>query len=138
MKKMPAILTGTLICLSLFAFGGLHSSLAEDISSIGIATYMPVAGDVEDGDVVSSTEKGYFKSEKAYDPQVVGVVTSKPAISLKVDSQKKGVPVVNVGTVVVKVTGTNDKIRKGAFITTSSKPGVAMKATRSGYIIGQA
>jgi hypothetical protein len=138
MKKLPRILLGALLSVSLFMVCNTQSALAADISSIGIATYMPVSGKVEDGDIISSSDKGYFLSSKPYDAGLVGVVTSKPAIALKSETHKNGIPVVNVGTVIVKVTGTNGNIKKGDYITSSSKKGVGMKSTRSGYILGQA
>jgi hypothetical protein len=138
MKKLSVFVIGVFCCLALSFFCGTKPSFAEDISSIGIATYMPVTGKVEDGDIISSSKNGYTLSEKAYDSQVVGVIAKQPAIALKTDNQQQGVPVVNVGTVVVKVTGEGGDIKKGDYVTTSSVKGAGMKSTRSGYIIGQA
>ncbi len=138
MIKLSVLVTGTLLSLCLLVTFGTHEVKAEDISSIGIATYMDVNERVEDGDIISSTNKGYILSDKSYDPQVVGVVSSKPAIALKTDSKQKGVPVVNIGTVLAKVSGLNGDIKKGDYITSSETPGVGIKATRNGYIVGQA
>src|SRR5882724_5701596 len=138
MKKLPKLLICSLLSLVILTIFPLQHVSAADISSIGIATYLPVNGKIEDGDIISSTAKGYFVSQRAYDPQIVGVVTSKPAIALKTNSQQKGVPVVNVGTVFVKVNNINGSIKKGDFVAASEQSGVGMKATKSGYIIGEA
>lgn len=138
MQKLSIFLASSVLLVTLSCFAFAAAASAEDISSVGIATYMPVSEEVEDGDIISSTPKGYVLSAKSYDPQVVGIVAQKPAIALKSDSEQEGTPVVNVGTTLVKVSGTNGDIKKGDFITTSDKQGVGMKATRSGYIVGQA
>lgn len=111
---------------------------AQDVSSVGIATYLQVKGTVEDGDIISSTKNGYTKSQSRYDPQIAGVVATKPAIALKVDNKPEGTPVVSVGTAYVKVNGSNGDIQKGDFIAASDTPGVGMKASQSGYVIGEA
>lgn len=137
MKKLPVFLKILAVCLVLFSASSSPAH-AADASSVGIATYLPVQGEFEDGDIVSSSDKGYFVSAKEYDQGVVGVVTTKPAIALRLDQQPPGIPVVNVGTVITKLSGENGDIKKGDYITTSTKEGVGMKATRSGYILGQA
>jgi hypothetical protein len=138
MLKLSIFIASSVVLFTLSSFAFLGRVSAEDITSVGIATYMPVSAEVEDGDIISSTPKGYVLSTKTYDSQVVGIVAEKPAITLKTDTEAEGIPVVNVGTTAVKVIGTNGDIKKGDFITTSDKPGVGMKANRSGYIIGQA
>lgn len=138
MQKLFDLSLVVAISLGLLFSHGAAQTYAADISSVGIATYMPVSADVEDGDIISSTPEGYVLSAKSYDSKVVGIVATKPAIALKTDTEQGGIPVVNVGTTVVKVIGTNGDIKKGDFITTSDRQGVGMKATRSGYIIGQA
>lgn len=130
-----------LICVCLMhLFVGVLPVFAADVSSVGIATYLPVQGKVENGDIISATTKGYILSQQSYDAQMAGVVASKPAIALKTDTEgnENSVPVVSVGQVSIKVTGTNGNIKKGDYITSSGKPGTGMKSTRSGYVIGQA
>lgn len=138
MKKLSTLCLGLILGLGLLLSFGIPKAQSADISSVGIATYIPITSNVEDGDIISSTNEGYVLSAKAYDSQVVGIVATKPAIALKTDREQDGIPVVNVGTTVVKVIGTNGDIKKGDFITTSERQGVGMKATRNGYIIGQA
>lgn len=138
MKKILPVLTFCLLLCFTFLFFAVRSSLAEDVSAVGVATYIPINETVENGDIVSATDKGYFLSTTEYDPQVIGVVATTPAIALKTSSEQKGIPVVNIGSTVVKVNGTNGNIKRGDFITTSRIKGTGMKATRNGFIVGQA
>ena len=136
MKKITHLL---LICFLLGSFLSPQSVNASAVTSIGVATNLPIQGkNIEDGDIVIATIKGYFLSSREYDPELTGVVTLHPAISLKTSNEKGAYPVVNVGTVNVKVVGVNGDIKKGDFITTSKIPGAGMKVTRSGFILGTA
>jgi hypothetical protein len=80
------------------------------------------------------------KSTVAYDQRVLGIVSTRPGMVMgSVD--KEGVnamPVALSGRVPVKVSARNGPIKAGDYLTTSSIPGVAMKATRAGEIIGTA
>jgi hypothetical protein len=50
----------------------------------------------------------------------------------------RSVPVALAGRIPVKVSAENGRVKAGDFLTASSIPGVAMKATKAGPIIGQA
>lgn len=111
---------------------------AED-TALGIANYFSIGdSDVKDGDIVSFSPKGYFLSKTPYDPMVVGVMTDNPAISLNFESVTKTYPVISSGNAYVNVSGANGAIKNGDPITSSSTPGVGMKADRSGYVLGSA
>lgn len=112
---------------------------ANDDISLGIANYFTIQGSVKDGDIIAFTNKGYFQSKVAYDPSIIGVVTSNPAVSLSIQgSGKNSYPVSSAGNVEVNVSNTNGNIKKGDLITTSSIPGVGIKADKTGYVIGTA
>lgn len=83
---------------------------------------------------------GVKRSEKAYDSKVFGVVSTKPAQLIGNTNGEgiTGLPVALSGRVPVKVNTENGSIKPGDLLTTSSTPGVAMKATKPGYIIGRA
>jgi hypothetical protein len=102
--------------------------------------------DVGAGDVVaiSPNEPGFIEKSSGgtYYGKVLGVVSEKPGFRL---SQKDdfpsgsfGVPVALVGRVDVKVSTENGTIKAGDALTTSSTPGVVMKATQPGMVIGRA
>jgi hypothetical protein len=96
------------------------------------------------GDVVSldpSLSTGVQKSARAYDPNVMGVISTNPAMVIGGSSDLGGVkevPVALSGRVPVVVSAENGAIMAGDPLTTSSTPGVAMKATHAGPTIGMA
>ena len=96
------------------------------------------------GDVVSldpTKTAGVKKTQFAYDTNTIGVVSTKPGLAIGDQANNtsgKPVPVALAGRVPVKVTTENGNILPGDYLTTSSTPGVAMKATKSGVVLGQA
>ncbi|MDO8335482.1 MAG: hypothetical protein Q7T74_01715 [Candidatus Saccharibacteria bacterium] len=115
-------------------------SQEEQNISLGIANYVTISGkDIKDGDIITSSEKGYFKSKTPYDPLVIGVISIKPALSINIEgSQESSYPVITSGNVEVNVSSINGDIKEGDLITSSSIPGAGMKANQTGYIIGRA
>jgi hypothetical protein len=98
---------------------------------------------LEAGDVVSLDETlavGVKKSEKVYDGDIIGIVSTAPALVIGgiKDPNVKAVPIALSGRVPVKVITENGPIKAGDLLTSSSVPGVAMRATKAGQIIGQA
>ena len=95
---------------------------------------------VENGSIISFTEQGYALSKRSYDPTVFGIVTTRPAITLEVipASVTDVFYVLTSGRTQVKVSSINGNIKTGDLITTSDVPGVGMKSTNDGYIIGTA
>ena len=67
----------------------------------------------------------------------MGVISTYPAVEMGTPYDKKrDVPVALSGRVPVKVTTSNGAIKVGDPVTSSHIPGVGMKATRGGRIIG--
>jgi F0F1-type ATP synthase membrane subunit c/vacuolar-type H+-ATPase subunit K len=107
-------------------------------SSLGIATYISIKGkDITDGSIISFGSAGYVLSKIAYDPLMIGIVTTTPAVAI-VEDTVNAYPVVSSGNTNVNVTGENGVIKKGDLITTSTTPGYGQKGDRSGYVIGSA
>ncbi|MBP9709876.1 hypothetical protein KBD61_02495 [Patescibacteria group bacterium] len=71
-----------------------------------------------------------------YDPKLVGVYSTKPGFLLGMISD--GAPVALTGRVPTQVSPVNGAIAIGDPLTTSEYPGVAMKATKPGMILGYA
>lgn len=95
------------------------------------------------GDVVSldsMLKSGVKKSISAYDPAVLGIVSTAPALTIGgTDGEGiSAVPVALSGRVPVKVSAAGGSIKAGDLLTTSHVPGIAMKATKAGSIIGTA
>ncbi len=102
---------------------------------------------LEPGDIVSIEGEGNIeavkKSNQPYDSKILGIVSTKPGLTLgsetKVDEiYKYSHPIGLSGRVPVKVTNSNGEIKPGDFITSSNIPGVGIKATKPGYVIGRA
>ncbi len=98
---------------------------------------------VEAGDVVCldpDMVAGVKKSNRPYQNTAFGIISTMPSMVMGdlSDADAKPVPVALSGRVPVKVNLENGPINAGDYLTPSSTPGVAMKATKSGQIIGQA
>jgi hypothetical protein len=105
--------------------------------------YKDTNANTEPGDVVIADEKNkesVVKSSKAYQTSVLGVISTKPFIVMGTEmlADKKSTKTTDGGTatqlalngrVPVKVSGENGDIKPGDYLTSSSKPGVAMKWT---------
>ncbi|MBI4038313.1 tail fiber domain-containing protein, partial [Candidatus Daviesbacteria bacterium] len=98
------------------------------------------AGDVVTVDKEASSSAYIAKSSKPYQNDLIGIVSTKPGFKL---SQEDGVlenprMVALAGRTPVKVSGEAGPIEIGDYLTSSSTPGVAMKATRPGQVVGKA
>jgi hypothetical protein len=117
------------------------------------AELYPVASDVEYGDVLTTSDINVItkdgdtivqltKSSTPYDRHVIGVAVDNYSdfslVGHNLYEEDNPLPVALVGRVPVKVSLENGPILVGDALTTSSTPGVAMKATESGMIIGRA
>lgn len=142
-----AVLFLFLLFTSIFA----HITLAQSTSSnnsaggvqgaatLGIATLVDTdVKNIKDGSIVSNSQKGAILSITPYDPQVMGVVSRDAAIAISTDNSPNTVPVISNGTVYVLVSTQEGKISKGDYLTTSTIPGIAVKAVLSGYVLGTA
>jgi len=95
---------------------------------------------IKAGDVVclSDTSLTVEKCLSAYEPDLLGVISSQPALLMGNDMQSAR-PVALNGRVPVKISAENGPIVIGDSLTSaSSTPGVAMKATGAGKILGYA
>lgn len=106
--------------------------------------YYTMDDTINAGDVVtidSSLPSGVKKSIGIDDKKVIGIVSTSPGMVLDDASgmgNGRAVPVALAGRVPVKVSTENGAIEYGDYLTSSSVPGVAMKADGAGLIIGQA
>jgi site-specific recombinase XerD len=102
---------------------------------------------LEPGDIIMPEGKennlSVLKTSTPYESKTIGIVSTKPGITLNSDAATDvnhpyKIPIALAGRVPVKVTTENGNIKAGDNLTTSSIPGVGMKATKSGTIIGKA
>src|SRR3989304_4958378 len=129
----------TKIIIVLFLFGVFPSVLfAQELESGNIATNTPIVDkEAKAGDVLSRGEDGLVRSESPYDKNIFGVVVENPSIVLNKASSDTQ-PVISYGEVLVTVGNKNGNIKRGDFLTSSSVPGLAQKATESGFVLGKA
>ncbi len=95
------------------------------------------------GDIVrvdGSLKAGVQKTAGAYDSAALGIISTAPWLILGDTDAMEGRPVLLAlsGRVPVKVSLENGPIKAGDYLTTSSIPGVAMRATQPGQMIGKA
>lgn len=110
----------------------------EDVS-LSAAIPVKVTGTVVDGDIISLTTGGnYTRSTVVSDPLMFGVIAMSPALYLYDRAAKDELPAVNSGKTFVRVSTEMGNIKKGDLITSSTKPGVGVKALSNGYVLGTA
>ncbi|MCR4313771.1 MAG: hypothetical protein NUV84_00805 [Candidatus Uhrbacteria bacterium] len=143
-------------------FAVCHTNADTDDEPIGdcsgaptadYAEQYPVQADIEYGDIVVpgttvvSTNDGetivqLVKSWQAYQGPVVGIVSNNygdfTSAGYNISAEDNPMPVALVGRVPVKVTSEGGLISAGDYLTTSSTPGKAMRATKVGRVIGMA
>ena len=79
MSKLKLIILSLLIVPALMS-GQVSRVRAIDTSS-GIARYIVASGETSDGTVICATETGNVPCTRGYDANMVGVVSSTPAVS---------------------------------------------------------
>lgn len=111
---------------------------AHSTTHIGdVAEYMSVAGEAAVGDVVvvdTEAPNRFRRSRMPYERALAGVVSTDPSVTL--NSPKAGTPIGLTGRISVNVTGEGGDVRVGDALTSSSKPGFAMRAAKTGPIVG--
>jgi hypothetical protein len=134
--------------------GNLRAVSHVTTSLPDIAEFAMAEADVETSDLVSVSEKELEipgpggerfqmrKSRGRYESKILGVV-AEPGSGFQIqahmndiDKNHPGKPLVLAGRVPVKVTDENGPIKVGDYLTSSSKPGYAMKATEPGPTVG--
>lgn len=124
---------------------GVYHGLYADYrtgSAIDVAEYInDTAGDTKPGDVVVAdrqNDESVVKSSEPYDTSVLGVISTRPhmvlGIELVMDEETRvryeditATQLTIAGRIPVKVTDENGPIERGDLLTSSSKPGYAMK-----------
>ncbi len=123
----------------------VQSTTTLDLSGLSsLGEIYPVAdgGGLPEGTVVtldSSGQNGQVTSSQSiYDPNIIGVSVVGSGLSINNKTIENGIEVATHGRATVRVSSINGKISVGDYLTSSNIPGVAMKATKAGPVIGQA
>lgn len=125
---------------ALFSHTSLVFAQEQMETPLGIAYQIRVLSNIEvfDGMIVSVGDEAYRESSGAYDRDMFGVIDLNPSIEFTFGNAEDTLPVISDGTAHVAVSGENGPIEEGDLITSSSVPGVGMKATKSGFTLGVA
>ncbi len=93
----------------------------------------------EAGELVSfgSQPVSVKRSPMAYDPDLAGIISTNPHTVMGAETPTS-VMLSLAGRVPVKVSNENGPIQIGDYLTSSSIPGVAMRATKAGRVVGRA
>jgi|GEM_PF-1313297 len=107
--------------------------------SYDFAEMFPSSEVLEAGDVVvfDTQSEHVRRSAQPYDGGVAGIVSTRPGF-LAGDAKDGDYPIALAGRVPTKVSLENGTIAVGDALTTSSRAGYAMKATKAGPIVGYA
>ena len=131
--------------------GGGQAGVAGAAGLVDVDTYVPAdlaewmpssdVGHVEAGDLLAYDPSGAGLVRRAagvgYDPAVLGVVSTYPSVQMgRPHRTDRDVLVALAGRVPVKVSTANGPIRPGDALTASPTPGVAMRATAAGRVVG--
>jgi F0F1-type ATP synthase membrane subunit c/vacuolar-type H+-ATPase subunit K len=146
-KKLIAAITLCIILLTTLSAAtqaqtdgsSLRSLIFGSEATLGVARAIDFKDkDVKDGSIVSTSEEGAILSATPYDSQVIGVVARDSAIVTSSTEIEDGIPIISSGQVYILVSSKDGIIKKGDLLTTSTIPGVAVKALKSGYVLGSA
>jgi F0F1-type ATP synthase membrane subunit c/vacuolar-type H+-ATPase subunit K len=117
------------------------AAAVEGTATMGLAKVVETdLPNVNGGSIVSLSrqKKGAILSITPYDPQILGIVSKDAAILIDTTTGKNGIPVISDGLVYVLVSTQQGNITRGDLLTSSTIPGVAVKANQSGYVLGEA
>ncbi len=123
-------------CLLPFASANVQ---AADEDFFGAAQTLEILDkNVPVGSIISAADKGYQMAKNDYDPGIYGVTTNTPAMSLENIPKGNLKYVVYAGQTQTLVSISNGVIKKNDYVTSSGKPGVGIKATANGFVLGTA
>jgi DNA-binding transcriptional MerR regulator len=119
--------------------GEIVSSTNEEFTYLE-ATNDPYTGLVS-AEKVQRTAAKLEKSSGPYQNNIIGIVSTSPYRVMGASIKEQGQapkPIALSGKVPLKVSSENGPIQAGDYLTSSSIPGVAMKATKPGQVVGKA
>lgn len=115
------------------------NDVRAQVTSSSIATSSPIDDqDALDGDIICTYKDGNRRCENEYDTSMYGVITDSPAAAIEDTELENARLIITSGITTVRISTRNGNIDEGDFVTSSSLPGVGMKADSSGYVIGKA
>lgn len=110
------------------------------VDAADLAEWIAYTGDKpQPGEVLTTGDApvSVKKSQTAYDKKLIGIVTTNPYTVMSAETPNS-IKLALSGRVPVKVSSEGGAIEAGDYVTSSSTPGVAMKAVKAGFVIGKA
>ena len=139
MQKLFLLIFGILYLGSTSFVFAQSNGQVEGTATLGVAHMVSVKDiNIKDGSILTSSPKGAVLATVPYDSLVLGIVSRDAGIILSSTDDKNSVPVIADGIVYVLVSTQQGSIKKQDLLTTSTIPGVAVKSTKSGYVLGYA
>lgn len=130
------------VFMTIILLGFIFLPVIAYAQEVSLSSAIPIQindSGVQDGDIISSTEGGdYIRSKTEADAFIYGVVTLNPALYLYDKAAPDETPTITFGKAYVRVSSQNGEIKRGDPITSSTNPGVGVKATANGFIVGTA
>lgn len=105
---------------------------------MGIAFPATVAGNTSDGNIICTGKTGYKLCESDNDSSIYGIVVASPSAVFGEIGNTDEYYILKDGIAKVTVSDVNGKIITGDLVTPSKTPGIGVKATRNGPVIGTA
>lgn len=105
------------------------------------STTLAVFADFQDGvpgQLICTSPEGFILCDKENDPAIYGVVVENPTIAINDSPPSEADLIAQSGSSILQVSNDNGEIKVGDLLTSSTTPGVAVKATRNGQVIGNA
>lgn len=142
MTKKRKVYIGLVVLITLYIFlTGFKENVRGQVGTSGVAFPIQLSNDVNvNGILICSSEGGFKACNSDYDPSLYGVVTTEPSVALEIEGDEaEGTGlVITTGVAKVRVSSINGNISEGDLLTTSKELGVAQKADRNGYVVGNA
>jgi hypothetical protein len=131
-----------ILCLFILEIGLTSSVFAQNVINMsgGVAISINISdNNVKDGNIISSSSKGYQLSRLAYDPSIAGVISDTPALDIQNTNRSPSTrEVITSGNAYVLVSSINGTIKKNDFVTSSTVAGVGQKSITDGFVLGVA
>ena len=131
---------GIIVTINYTSSAGDLAEWYETKADVGAGDVVAIGGDSIEYNSRLGLEKTAVLEKAISGSSIVGVVSTDPFQIMGgdiLDGAKHPKPIALAGRVPVKVSEENGKIKAGDLLTVSSTPGVAMRSTKAGVIIGR-
>ncbi len=127
-----------LVLMFLLMMGSSGQVLAQSID-LGVAIPVTVTeGEVPLGSVICNAGDEYVLCNQEFQVEMFGVVVASPAAAIVATNIPNSFSVITSGRAVVRVNASRGAIVQGDLVTSSTTPGIGVKAVKNGFVLGTA